>query len=41
MDEIADRPAEVPLYEPELLAKGFREYRRYHLALAGADGARV
>ena len=39
MDEIADRPAEVTLSEPELLAKGFREYRRYHLTLAGADGA--
>ena len=41
MDEIADRPAEVTLSEPELLAKGFREYRRYRLTLAGADGARV
>lgn len=39
MDEIADRPAEVTIDKPDLLAKGFREYRRYRLTLAGDDGA--
>lgn len=29
----ADRPADVELDEPETLARGFREYRRYHLTL--------
>ena len=28
-----DRPADVELGEPEILAKGYREYRRYHLTL--------
>jgi ADP-ribose pyrophosphatase len=34
MNEIADRPADVVLAEPELLVKGFREYRRYDLTVA-------
>jgi ADP-ribose pyrophosphatase len=38
MDEIADRAAVVAVDKPELLAKGFREYRRYRLSLAGDDG---
>ena len=41
MDEIADRAAQVTLDAPELLAKGFRDYRRYRLALIGDDGARI
>jgi len=40
MDEIADRAADVSVDAPELLAKGFREYRRYRLTLAGDDGGR-
>jgi ADP-ribose pyrophosphatase len=39
MDEIADRAADVTVDQPELLAKGFRDYRRYRLTLAGDDGA--
>ena len=41
MDELADRAAQVALAAPELLAKGFRDYRRYRLALTGDDGARI
>ena len=41
MDEIADRAAQVTLDAPELLAKGFRDYRRYRLSLTGDDGARI
>ena len=33
MDEIADRSAEVTVSGPELLAKGFHEYRRYRLGV--------
>src|SRR5690348_10826260 len=33
MDEIADRSAEVTVSGPELLAKGFREYRRYRVGV--------
>lgn len=40
MDEIADRAADVSVDAPELLAKGFREYRRYRLTLGGDDGGR-
>jgi ADP-ribose pyrophosphatase len=40
MDDIADRAADVTVDDPELLAKGFREYRRYRLTLGGDDGAR-
>ena len=40
MEEIADRAADVTVGAPELLAKGFREYRRYRLALVGAAGRR-
>lgn len=39
--DLADRPAEVALGEPELLADGFRSYWRYRLTLKGADGAPV
>ncbi|MGN6570200.1 MAG: NUDIX domain-containing protein [Pseudolabrys sp.] len=38
MDEIADRAADVTVEKPELLAKGFRDYRRYRLSLTGEDG---
>jgi len=41
MDEIADRAADVTLQEPELLAKGFRAYHRYRLAITGEDGAKI
>jgi ADP-ribose pyrophosphatase len=41
MDEIADRAAEVSVAAPELLAKGFRDYRRFRLTLTGDDGAAV
>ena len=34
MDEIADRSADVTVSEPELLAKGFRDYRRYRLSVS-------
>ena len=38
--DIADRHADVTLSEPELLAKGFRDYLRYRLTLATRkDGA--
>jgi ADP-ribose pyrophosphatase len=40
MDEIADRAVKVQLSEPELLAKGFREYRRYRLTLTDEDADR-
>ena len=33
MDEIADRAAKVEVAQPEMLAKGFREYRRYDVTL--------
>ena len=39
--ELADLPAEVTVTPPELLAKGYRDYERYHVTLAGADGAPV
>jgi len=38
MDEIADRAAAVSVDAPDLLAKGFRDYRRYWLTLGGEDG---
>jgi len=38
MDEIADRAAAVSVEAPDLLAKGFRDYRRYRLTLDGEDG---
>jgi ADP-ribose pyrophosphatase len=41
MDEIADRSAEVTVSEPELLAKGFHGYRRYHLNVAIPGKGRV
>lgn len=41
MDEIADRAARVTVAASELLAKGFRDYRRYRLALTGDDGSRI
>ena len=40
MDEIADRAADVSVGKPEPLAKGFRDYRRYRVSLAGDDGRR-
>jgi ADP-ribose pyrophosphatase len=33
MDKIADRAAEAEVAQPEVLAKGFREYRRYEVTL--------
>lgn len=39
--DLADRPAEVALGEPELLADGFRSYWRYRLTLKGVDGSPV
>ena len=41
MDEIADQAADVALNEPELLAKGFRAYKRYRLAITSEDGALI
>ena len=41
MDEIADRAADVAFDEPELLAKGYRAYRRYRITLTGEDGATI
>jgi len=40
-NELADRPADVVLSEPHLLAKGYRDYWRYQVAIEGAGGARV
>jgi ADP-ribose pyrophosphatase len=37
--ELADLPFEVALSQPELLAKGYRDYQRYRLTLTGTDGA--
>lgn len=39
--DIADRAADVALSEPELLAKAYRDYARYHLTLKDADGAPI
>jgi len=33
VDKIADRAADVEVAQPEVLAKGFREYRRYEVTL--------
>ena len=38
--ELADRPADVALSEPERLAKGFFDYQRYRLTLQGAQQTR-
>jgi ADP-ribose pyrophosphatase len=35
MHEIADKPADVELSEPEVLAKGFRDYVRYTVKVRG------
>jgi ADP-ribose pyrophosphatase len=39
--EIADRAADVVLSQPEMLAKAYRDYVRYHATLKGAGGAPV
>lgn len=39
--ELADLPADVSVSSPERLAKAYRDYERYHVTLAGADGAAV
>ncbi len=39
--ELADLPADVALSQPELLARGYRDYQRYRLTLTGIDGAPV
>jgi ADP-ribose pyrophosphatase len=37
--ELADRPADLSLSEPELLADGYRPYRRYRVTLRHPAGA--
>jgi ADP-ribose diphosphatase len=39
--ELSDRPADVALSPPQLLASGYRDYRRYNVSLKGPDGAAV
>ncbi len=39
--ELADLPADVSVSPPDRLAKGYRDYQRYHVTLSGADGATV
>lgn len=39
--EVADLPADVTVTSPERLAAGYRDYERYHVTLAGADGKPV
>ena len=39
--ELADLPADVSVSAPERLAKGYRDYERYHVTLKGSDGAPV
>ena len=39
--ELADRAGDVALPEPELLAKAYHDYWRYHATIKGADGAPV
>jgi ADP-ribose pyrophosphatase len=34
-DDIADKPADIELSEPELLAKAFRDYVRYNVTVRG------
>jgi ADP-ribose pyrophosphatase len=36
--DLADLAADVALSQPELLAKGYRDYQRYRLTLTGMDG---
>src|ERR1035438_989137 len=36
--KLADLPADVTLSAPELLAKGYRPYQRYQVALKGLNG---
>lgn len=40
-DTLADRPVEVTVSPPELLAEGFRKYERYRVTVAEADGRHV
>jgi ADP-ribose pyrophosphatase len=40
-EEIADSPADVEVSPPELLARGYRIYERYHVKLKQAGGAPV
>jgi ADP-ribose pyrophosphatase len=39
--ELADLPADVAVSPPQRLAGGYRDYQRYHVTLAGADGEAV
>ncbi len=39
--KLADMPADVAVTSLEPLAKGYHDYERYHVTLAGADGAAV
>ena len=39
--ELADRPADIALAQPELLAKGYRDFNRYRLTLKRPGGASV
>jgi len=36
--ELADLPADIELSPPQVLAKGYRDYHRYHVTLQGKDG---
>ena len=38
---ITDRPANLALSAPELLAKGYRDYHRYRLTLCDSDGTQI
>lgn len=39
--KLVDLPADVTVSAPERLAKGYRDYERYHVTLEGADGVEV
>jgi ADP-ribose pyrophosphatase len=39
--ELADQVADIELARPDTLAKGYRDYLRYRLTIAGADGKPV
>lgn len=40
-DKIVDLPADADLGEPEILAKGYRDYLRYHVTLRGPHHAPI
>ncbi|HZD90859.1 MAG TPA: NUDIX hydrolase [Pseudolabrys sp.] len=39
--KLADLPGDVTVSAPQRLAKGYRDYERYHVTLAGAGGGMV